>query len=310
MKKTIFILAALVGAMTWTACEKEQLVPEKEFQRPQKEETALTLTLKASKAQPGTKALDLSSDGKTLNVYWKTGEKVKVFKGDACIGTLNVTPGEGEKPTNATLSGNINMEGIIAGDNLTLLLPREVWDYTGQTGALTGDNSLESLFDYSLATVQVSAVTSTTITASNATFENQQSVYRFSFKTGGEPLVIKSFSVYAKGGNFSSVSNLLVKTRTFSGGTWTSTTAGQDELDVSLPSMTSDPVYMAIRNESNYGDDIYYFHVVGSDGTLYSGSKGGIPSAYYSPGHFISMKNISVSKYTVPENDDTAYEPY
>ena len=307
MKKTILILAALAGTLTWTSCQKE--LPEA-AEVSLKPDDTVTMTIKATKAQPGTKALDLSGDGKTLNVYWKNTEKVKVYKGDACIGTLNVKPGAGEKPTDATLSGNIDMEGIAAGNDLTLLLPREVWDYTGQTGALTGTNSIESLFDYALATVNVLAVTSTTITTTEATFQNQQSVYRFSFKADGQPLVIKGFSVFAKGGNFSSAFNKLVKTRTFANGTWTSTTAGQDELEVTLPSMSSDPVYMAIRNESVYGDDIYYFHVVGSDGTLYTGSKGGISSGYYSPGHFISMKNISVSKFSVPEMTETAYEPY
>lgn len=131
MKKTILILAALAGALSWTACQKDLQDPADETRTPDQAERTVTLTLKASKEQPGTKALDLGEDGASLNVYWKDTEKVKVFKDGTCLGTLNVTPGSGEKPLDAVLSGDIAVDGLAVDGELMLLIPRDVWEYTG-----------------------------------------------------------------------------------------------------------------------------------------------------------------------------------
>lgn len=52
-----------------------------------------TLAVHAEKGDAETKALDLSSDGKTLTASWKEGEEVDLYKGDDKIGTIVINGG-------------------------------------------------------------------------------------------------------------------------------------------------------------------------------------------------------------------------
>ena len=73
MKKSIFPIIALFGALAWTGCQRlEEPVPQEE---PGEEAVVWMTTVQASKpADAGTKALELEED-KTLNAYWKSGER-------------------------------------------------------------------------------------------------------------------------------------------------------------------------------------------------------------------------------------------
>ena len=93
MKKNIYVLLALVGAIAWTGCMREELAPED----PREQLTAAadsvwTVTLQAvRKDAPDTKGLAIEGEEAnttTLKSIWKAGEEVKVFLESACIGTL------------------------------------------------------------------------------------------------------------------------------------------------------------------------------------------------------------------------------
>jgi hypothetical protein len=191
MKKNIYVMMALVAAMAWTGCMREELAPED----PREQLTAAadsvwTVTLQAVKKDaPDTKGLAIEGEEATTTVLksvWKAGEEVKVFLESACIGTLTATP-DAEDAHKATLSGTVTTTSLVEGSStITLLTPRETWDYTGQVGTLLeAAGSIEKMYHYTAATgVLVKAVDTenNTITTDNATFVNQQSIFRLSFR--------------------------------------------------------------------------------------------------------------------------------
>lgn len=281
--KALFISILLLSAGFLAACQQEKIedpvipdVPEAPA------DSVWTLTIQAAK-KVDTKALDLTGDGSTLNAYWKSTEKVKVYKDGALLGELNVTPGDGEKPTMATLSGDITVEGLAQGDNLTLMIPRESWAYTGQTGTLA---EIESNYDYATATVSVSAIDGQAVTTTVADFQNQQSVYRFGFKSGENYIGLKSFTVSAAGGK-------LVQGLSLSGSAWT---PAYGSLSVAPAATPADGFYyVALRNEQTTADT-YSFVMTGSDDALYTATKAIPASVLATPGRFISAKTIEAVK--------------
>ena len=281
MKARFFIIPAIVLAAV--ACQKEE---DKQTEtRPERpEETGVyTLTIQASK-DVDTKALDLSTDGKTLTSYWLSTEKVQVYKGTNYICELGVTlPANVDKPATATLSGTLTdaqFQQLSQNDQLTLLIPRTEWKYTGQVGTL---ESIQTNYDYATSTVTISGIDNTnkTITTSGATFQNEQSIYRFAFKKGGNAFSIKDFSI-------SSANNRIVSEMTLGG---TPTLGG---FKVTPASATNAPLFVAIRNTGNTVDT-YNFIITGGDDALYSVSKE-IPADKLDKPRFISAQNLELTQ--------------
>ena len=290
MKARHFIIPviALLAACQQMELETELPIIEEntEESEPADSVTVWSFTLQANKGEGETKALDLINEGATLNAYWKNTEKVKVYKGGTLLGTLDVTPGAGEKPTKATLSGSITTAGLAPGDILTLRTPGESWNYTGQVGTLA---SIETDFDHANASVIIGSVDKlnhTITTTGTASFQNQQSIYRFGFKTGGEYFDPKSFTVSAAGGK-------LVQSMSWTGSAWT---ADYGDISVTPASAPGDHFYyVSLRNDQT-SDDTYNFTLTGSDDALYMASKNIPNSVLDVPGKFISAKNITATK--------------
>ena len=230
--------------------------------------------------EAGTRALFLMDalNKHSIDAYWADTDKVKVFKGGNCIGTLNVTPDEGTRPQSATLSGEITTEGLTVGDELMLLFPRENWDYTGQTGDLmTEEGSIATNYDYATATVNVASINGNNITTkTGAIFENQQSIYAFKLKLGNPTFPMKQFTI-------SSAQGKLVQKRSYSDGAWTSTWGPLTVMPVSSSQALH---YVSMRNEYIFNTeavDKLYFVAIGvndewttetnEEGLLYMGSK-------------------------------------
>ena len=282
----LFIPAILLVA----SCQVELVDPDYEEERPEAVTTPAdsvwTLTIQATKGEPDTKALDLVNDGTRLNAYWKDTETVTVYKDGTLLGTLNVVPDSGEKPTTATLTGPITTGGLSVSDELYLLFPNGTWNYIGQNGALTGSGSIEDTYAYASATVTVSAINGAAVTTTKANFANQESIYRFGFKVSGDYIDPKSFTVSAAGGQ-------LVQSMSWNGSAWA---ADYGNISVTPASAPGDHFYyVSLRNDQT-SDDTYNFIVTGSDDALYMGSKAIPAGALGTPGKFISVKNISVSQ--------------
>lgn len=296
MKKNILLIAALLGAMTWTGCMKEELVPE----NPQEQQTVAegnvwTVTIQAVKVDtPQTKGLDIEGDEATtttLKSIWKDNEPVKVYLGTECIGTLTATP-DGEDPHKATLSGNVITSDLNAGvSTITLLTPRAEWNYTGQVGILKDDDdSIEKLYHYTAATgILVTSVDEVqgTITTASATFTNQQSIYRMNFRykvdeTTKTAITAKSVTITSAGGQ-------LVQSQAVDG-----TSLVEGAIDVTLGTASADPFFVALRNGDETNAEALTFTVIDADGVTYKGTKT-IPASYKPNGTFVSMKNATLN---------------
>ena len=247
-------------------------------------DSVFTLTLRATKTAD-TKALDLVNNGARLNVYWKDTERVKVFRAGTYIGTLAVIPDPngGAKPTNATLSGSVEIQDLAVNDVLTLLIPRKEFDYTGQNGKLTGTGSIEDTYDYGMATVTVSSISGQTVTtATDARFQNQQSIYRFEFKRDG------STQIKTRALTIMSVNGKLVQSVRYEGGAWTPV-YGIIQIEKEDPSTITN--YVSLRNDGTT-EDRYSFFVIDDMYKLYMAVKQIPANVLDAPGKFISPKTI------------------
>jgi len=287
--------------MAWTACQKaEEEFIEEQSQEQTVEETVWSLTVPAIKEDtPQTKGLALDgaeATATTLQSIWKVNETVEVYLGTTHIGTLTATP-DGSDAHKATLSGTISTSETITPKvtTLTLLTPRETWDYTGQTGVLLSDaNSIEKKFHYTMATsVLVKDYEGTTLTTGAATFQNQQSIYRLSFrfqKAGAsEKTAINAQTVTIASAH-------LAGTTTLNAGSVTDNLV--DAIEVDLASSTTDPIFVALRMASNQpaeGAETLTFTVIDNEGATYKGSKD-VPAANKGNGVFVSIKNATISR--------------
>ena len=302
MKKNILLIAALAGAMTWTGCQvmEVELVEEKPEVVEQEETDAKTYTVTiVAERNDGaqTKGLELGNgtgeaDFTLLKSIWKEDEPVKVYLGTDCIGTLTATP-DGVDAHRATLSGTVTTTGITPDvTTLTLLTPREVWDYTGQVGKLLlsddAVNSIEKKYHYTAATdVLVTAVDGSSITTEEARFANQQSIYRLSFRydNGATKTAITTKSV-----TISAANGHLVQSQAVDGSSLV-----EGPISATLGTASADPFFVALRNGDETNAEALTFTVVDNTGVTYRGSKE-IPAGYKPNGTFVSVKNASLTE--------------
>lgn len=285
--------------MVWTNCTKvEEELIEDIPEEPVVEavDSVWTVTIQAVKKEaPETKGLAIEGEETTTTVLrsiWKDGEAVKVFLGTEFIGTLSATP-DGEDAHKATLSGTVTTTGLVAGESiLTLLSPRERWDYTGQVGTLLESaESVEKMYYYAAATgvlVETIDIENNSITTKNASFANQQSVYRLSFryKTSAEskiPITTKSVTISAANGH-------LVQSQAVDGSSLV-----EGPISVTLGAASADPFFVALRNGDETNEEALTFTVVDADGVTYRGSKT-IPAIYKPNNTFLSVKNASLDQ--------------
>ena len=285
MKKALYLI--LLGALAWTGCQRqeEDLV---QVEQPGQDVVVWMTTVHASKpTDADTKGLYLEED-KTLNVYWRSGEMVNAYLEGQYVGFLEATPGAGEKPLDATLSGPLSLSSLISeGDELTLLFPRRadyLWTYEGQNGLLTGEGSIEERFDYARAVVTVTDKDAAhgTIATSNAIFQNQQSIYRLGFKFNGAQIPARTIILSSAVGEIATSCNVATGE------------AVTGNLTLVRPAASTDPAYVAIRNGNTTQDDTFSFTVYDGDGVTFEGSKA-IPASILSYG-FVSAKSIELDR--------------
>ena len=311
MKRCLLIGIAL--AFIWTGCIKDEaeLIPDhQEELRLQPKDSVWAVSIRAEKEIPGptgnegmTKGLaigagDSEESTTVLQSIWKADEPVEVYLDGTHIGTLTATP----DPTDAhhaTLSGNVTTTGVTPGTSrLTLLTPRQDWDYTGQVGRLllqddpnhygATNRSIEKKYHYTMAeNVLVTAASNGTITTDKASFANQQSIYRLSFRfqhngAGDKfPITARRIWIAAADGG-------LVQTRALDGSSVTGT------IEILLDNASPDHFFAALRNNNTTTAEDLKFKVMDSEGITYFGTKN-IPAAYKPNGTFVSMKNATLT---------------
>ncbi len=230
MKKDIRTLAALlIASATFVACSSDDDIIS-ENQQPVNPTVKYTMTINATKGDDATtRALSLS--GKTLNVKWANTDKVSVFPASSWLTPLGTLTAAASDNGSTSLTGDLTTAPT-AGDQLNLLFPRATWDYTGQTGVLTGDNSIEKKYDYAQANVEVASVDGNKITTTgNANFQSQQAIVKFILQdNGGNAINASSLTVSAASKKLVTGKGFNSKSTTHSGYTYdggTSSTYGE-----------------------------------------------------------------------------------
>ena len=291
MKMNKYFGIALAGAVVMAGCQKKEV--DIHVEKPEQEAITWTIKVQAERNDgPETRGLDIEGEDASITTLlqsiWKNGEEVQVYLGEDCIGTLAATP-DATDAHKATLSGTVTTTSITPGSTtLTLLTPRAEWIYTGQDGTLlAADNSIEKKYHYTLAAdVLVTGAANGVITTAPASFTNQQSIYRLSFRYNNgstkTPIVTKSVTI-------SSASNQLVLSQPLGG---TPTTGS---LFVLRSAADTDPFFVALRNGDQQNDEVFTFTVVDNDGVTYRGNKT-IPADYKPNGSFVSVKNATLDK--------------
>lgn len=152
-----------------------------------------SLTVNASKSGGETRALNLNNEETphTLTAIWETTEKVYFCKrkgnGDndentviSFTSTSFLQPqigGSLETRLNGSITPSHELYFPIA---LTLLFPREEWNYTGQAGTIA---DIAAKYDYNTAPINLSGVTESGIEASTSVdFTCQQAIVKFTLK--------------------------------------------------------------------------------------------------------------------------------
>ena len=305
------LLCVPMGIILWTGCvkEEESAGTKPETQQVQPADSVWTVNIQAVREEsPETKGLaigdgDAEETTETLRSIWKANEQVLVYLGTDCIGTLTATPNASDAHK-ATLSGTVTAAGITPGvTRLTLLTPRQNWDYTGQVGRLllmddpnnqgNKNRSIEKKYHYTMAqNVLVTEASANggkcTLTTEDAGFANQQSIYRLSFRfqKGG---VGDKFAIEAKRIRITAAGGGLVLSQGLDGSSVTGT------ISVVLDEATQNPFFVALRNNNVTDEEALRFRVMDNEGVTYYGSKT-IPAAYKPNGTFVSMKNATLTQ--------------
>lgn len=274
MKKTLLILAAIAGT-AFVSCQKET---NPEPTEPELTGKTYTLTVNATKAV-GTKAL--AFDGANLVTSWAATDKVKVCKhGSAtAIGTLSPkTTGS----ASTSISGSITLTDVNVGDKLDLIFPDTNWTYEGQDGTL---ETISSSFDFARAEVTVSNISGSDLTASAATFTNEQSLVKFTLSKSTEISLLDVQSL-----TISAASGKLVKSYAVSGDAYTPVYGDI----VITPAAATSEFYVALRNNSGAADT-YTLTAIDNNNETYTFVKSGVT---FANGHYKSI-NVKMTKETV-----------
>ena len=206
------------------------------------------VTLTASMGDATNRAL--SADGNTITANFAASEVVKVVKSNgSVVGTL--TPQTvGTKTT--TLTGTI--EGSFSNNEvLTLRYHSETANYDNQVGTLPGISANQ---DNAEATLTITDATSMTFASNSVTLKSKQSITKFSFNDGTNPINVKTFGIAATGLVQSIAAN---GTETVGAVTGTLATVKTE-------------VYVALRNTST-SQQTYSFYIQDNAGNWYKGTK-------------------------------------
>ena len=239
--KTIKSLCGMLAVLAFTACSNDS------------DEAAGSgnhiwhVTLTASMGDATNRAL--SADGNTITASFAAGDVVEVVRADGSpVGPLTA------KTTGAstTLEGNIS--GTFAADEVLKLRYRSATaNYDGQEGTLPG---IAAGQDYAEGTLTVKTADPLTFESNSVTLKSKQSITKFSFNDGTNPISVKTFGIAATG---------LVQSIAANG----TETVGAVTGTLATPSKE---VYVALRNKET-GTKTYSFTIQDEDGNWYIFTK-------------------------------------
>ena len=207
------------------------------------------VTLTASMGDAETRALSEGTGNAIIATFAENDEVVVVKANGTSVGTLRAESG-GTSTT--TLSGTISGT-FTENEVLTLRYRSATANYDGQVGTLDG---IAANQDYEEGTLTVSTTNPLTFTSNSVTLLAKQSITKFTFKNGTNPVSVKSFGIAAIGLVQSIATN---GTETAGAVTGTLGTAASD-------------VYIALRNNTD-AKQTYAFTIKDNAGNWYITTK-------------------------------------
>lgn len=264
-KRVLFsAIVLLVAGITTISCSKNTNQAE-----PEQTNKGLKVCIPSSFSTPKTMAV---ADGGIST--FSTSENVWIF--NKFYSALEANPLHPD--ANASTA---NLVGVItgsyfSGNSLTLMYNSTqdgIVDYTSQ------DGTIDNVVDAAEASVSVSAKTDETITISNASFINLQSIFKFTFKNSGTVLNVKSVHIVSGGNKLVQSHKIYNNTETYGPITVYNTTAQSS-------------VYVALRFTATANDPIHFI-VMDEDGNLYSATKNAPASGFATNKFYTSTINVT-----------------
>lgn len=166
-KIIVSVTSMVIIGILISSCSSDNNVVENASGTPK----TYSMVINASKSENGETTRALSLDDKTLNATWATTENIYVTKNGTSLGVLNPQSNDATAILKGELTGDIAFN-----DNLLLTFPRSNINYRNQDGTLA---TIASTFDYATATAKVTAISGSSITADDVTFESQQAIVKF-----------------------------------------------------------------------------------------------------------------------------------
>lgn len=166
-KIIVSVTSMVIIGILISSCSSDNNVVENASGTPK----TYSMVINASKSENGETTRALSLDDKTLNATWATTENIYVTKNGTSLGVLNPQSNDATAILKGELTGDIAFN-----DNLLLTFPRSNINYMNQDGTLA---TIASTFDYATATAKVTAISGSSITADDVTFESQQAIVKF-----------------------------------------------------------------------------------------------------------------------------------
>ncbi len=239
--KTMKSLCGMLAVLAFTACSNDS------DEATGSDNHIWHVTLTASMGDATNRAL--SAVGNTITASFAAGDVVEVVRANGSpLGPLTA------KTTGAstTLEGNIS--GTFAADEVLKLRYRSATaNYDGQEGTLPG---IAAGQDYAEGTLTVKTADPLTFESNSVTLSSKQSITKFSFNDGTNPISVKTFGIAAPGLVQSIAAN---GTETVGAVTGTLATPSSD-------------VYVALRNKET-GTKTYSFTIQDEDGNWYIFTK-------------------------------------
>ena len=239
--KTMKSLCGMLAVLAFTACSNDS------DEATGNDNHIWHVSLTASMGDATNRAL--SAVGNTITASFAAGDVVEVVRANGSpLGPLTA------KTTGAstTLEGNIS--GTFAADEVLKLRYRSATaNYDGQEGTLPG---IAAGQDYAEGTLTVKTADPLTFESNSVTLSSKQSITKFSFNDGTNPISVKTFGIAAPGLVQSIAAN---GTETVGAVTGTLATPSSD-------------VYVALRNKET-GTKTYSFTIQDEDGNWYIFTK-------------------------------------
>ena len=169
------LAALLIASATFAACSSDDNIIDQQPAQPAGPQV-YTMTVEATKGDDGTRAL--ADGGNKLTSTWTAGDEVEVWTSNGTTTKYGTLTAQSDGAS-TTLTGTLTTK---PSDGETLTLKYLSPSYSSQDGTLTGnETSIDKVCDYATATV-TATVDGDNVTTTDATFENQQAVVKFTLK--------------------------------------------------------------------------------------------------------------------------------